>query len=64
MRKVVATAMGSVVAIVGFAGAADASATIDLIWIDLSVTNAAGDPICLEPANRNCPPIPGPLTTA
>jgi hypothetical protein len=31
---VFATALGSAVALVGFAGAANASATIDLIWID------------------------------
>jgi hypothetical protein len=43
---------------VGAAGAANASATVDLIWIDISATNAAGDPICLEPQNRNCPPDP------
>jgi hypothetical protein len=46
--------MGSVVALVGFAGAASASATVDLIWIDVSVTDVAGDPVCLHPANRNC----------
>jgi len=32
MRKFFAAAVGSVVALVGFAGAANASATIDLIW--------------------------------
>ena len=32
MQKFVAVAIGSVVALVGFAGAANASATIDLIW--------------------------------
>jgi hypothetical protein len=58
MRKSFATAISGVVALVGFAGAATASATIDLIWIDTSQINAAGDPICLEPANRNCPPDP------
>jgi hypothetical protein len=47
-------AMGGVVALVGFAGAASASATIDLIWIDVSVTDVAGVPICLKQANRNC----------
>jgi hypothetical protein len=46
------------VALVGLAGAANASATVDLIWIDISATDAAGNPICLEPANRNCPPDP------
>jgi hypothetical protein len=58
MAKFFTAAVGSVVALAGFAGAADASATIDLIWIDLSGTDAAGDPICLEPVNRNCPPDP------
>jgi hypothetical protein len=50
--------MGSVVALVGFAGAANASATVDLIWIDVSVVDTAGNPICLRPAKRNCPPDP------
>jgi len=56
MRRTVlaAAAMGSVVALMGFAGAASASATIDLVWIDVSVTDVAGDPVCLHPANRNC----------
>jgi len=50
MRKFFAVALGSVVALAGFAGTANASATVDLIWLDLS----AGT-ICLRPANRNCP---------
>jgi len=50
--------MGSLVALAGFASAANASATVDLIWLDVSVTNAMGNPICLLPANRNCPPDP------
>jgi hypothetical protein len=50
-------AVSSVVALVGFAGAAQASATIDLIWIDVSNTNAAGDPICLRADERNCPQL-------
>jgi hypothetical protein len=54
----VTVAVGSAVALVGFAGAALASATIDLIWIDVSGTNAMGNPICLKPENRNCPPDP------
>jgi hypothetical protein len=58
MRKSLAVAMASAVALVGFAGAANASATVDLIWIDVSETDAAGNPICLLPANRNCPPDP------
>jgi hypothetical protein len=48
--------MGSMVALVGFAGAANASATVDLMWIDVTVTNAMGNTICLGAANRNCPP--------
>jgi len=55
MRKFFAVAMGSVVALVGFAGAANASATVDLRWIDISVTNAMGNPICLNAAQRPCP---------
>ncbi len=38
MRRFFAVAMGSVVALVGFAGAANASATIDLIWANGSNT--------------------------
>ena len=45
------------VALVGFAGAAQASATIDLIWIDVTNVDSAGEPICLRPAERNCPQI-------
>jgi hypothetical protein len=52
MRKFFAVATGSVVALVGFASAANASATIDLIWIDVSVTDSSG-PVCLKPAQRN-----------
>jgi len=55
MRKFFAAALGSVVALAGFAGAANASATVDLIWIDVSVTNAMGNPICLLAKNRDCP---------
>ena len=58
MRKFLAAAMGSLVVLVGLAGAANAIATVDLIWIDVSVTDGAGNPVCLEPANRNCPPDP------
>ena len=54
MRKFFAVAMGSVVALVGFAGAANASATVDLVWIDASATTSAGVVICLRPAKRNC----------
>ena len=36
-------------ALVGFAGAAQASATIDLIWIDTT------DPACIDAARRDCP---------
>jgi hypothetical protein len=49
MRKFFAVALGSVVALAGFAGTANASATVDLIWID--ITSPAG---CMLPANRNC----------
>jgi hypothetical protein len=44
-----AAAMGSAAALVGFAGAANASATIDLIWIDVS------DTACTDAARRDCP---------
>ncbi len=57
MRKFVAVAMGSVVAFAGFAGAANASATVDLIWIDISNVDTNGNPICLRPANRDCPQL-------
>ena len=43
MRKFFAVAMGSVVALVGFAGAANAAATVDLIWAD-SGTSMIGNP--------------------
>ena len=43
------------VALVGFAGTANASATVDLIWIDVTSVDSAGEPICLRPAERNCP---------
>jgi len=46
------------VALAGFADAANASATVDLIWIDVSQTDSSGNPICLLPENRNCPPDP------
>jgi len=49
MRKFCALAMGSVVALVGFAGAANASATVDLIWIDVS------DTACTDDGRRDCP---------
>jgi hypothetical protein len=49
--------MGSAVALLGFAGAANASATVDLIWIDVSVTATNGSVICLRPAKRNCPQL-------
>jgi len=55
MRKFFAVALGSVVALAGFAGAANASATVDLIWIDASVTATSGAVICLRAAKRNCP---------
>ena len=57
MRVIVfaTAAVSSVVALVGFAGAAQASATIDLIWIDVTNVDSNGNPICLRPAERNCP---------
>ncbi len=42
-----AAVVGSVAALVGFAGAANASATIDLIWIDVTNVDSDGNPICL-----------------
>ena len=62
MRKFFAVAMGSVVALMGFAGAANASATVDLIWLDVTNVDTAGNPICLEPANRDCPELGVTLT--
>jgi len=44
-----AAAMGSVVALVGFAGTANASATVDLIWIDKT------DTACIDDGRRDCP---------
>jgi hypothetical protein len=55
MRKFFAVAMGSAVALLGFAGAANASATVDLVWIDVSTTATSGAVICLRAAKRNCP---------
>jgi hypothetical protein len=63
MRKFFAVAMGSLVALAGFAGTANASATIDLIWIDVSTTTSTGAVICLRPAKRNCPQF-GPTTSS
>ena len=57
MRKFFAVALGSMVALAGFAGVASASATVDLVWIDVSGTDTAGNPICLRPAKRNCPQL-------
>jgi len=50
MRKFFAVALGSVVALAGFAGTANASATVDLIWIDNTTDTA-----CMKPARRDCP---------
>jgi hypothetical protein len=58
MRKFFAVALGSVMALVGFSGAANASATVDLVWIDLS----AGT-VCLRPAQRNCPQLGSTLSS-
>jgi hypothetical protein len=54
--------MGSAVALLGFAGAANASATVDLVWIDISVTGTNGSPVCLRPAQRNCTVLGSTLT--
>jgi hypothetical protein len=51
MRKLFAVTMGSVVALVGFAGAANASATVDLIWIDTT------DTACIDDDRRDCPQL-------
>ncbi len=56
MRKFFAVAMGSMVALAGFAGAANASATVDLLWIDATAITG-GDFSCLAPINRDCPII-------
>ena len=61
MRELLAAAVCSAVALVGFAGAANAGATVDLIWIDVTGTNAMGNVLCLRdtvmgiPTPRNCP---------
>jgi hypothetical protein len=55
MRKFFAVAMGSMVALAGFAGTANASATVDLLWIDVTTVDSNGNAICLRPAQRNCP---------
>ena len=57
MRKFFAVAMGSVVALVGFAGAANASATVDLVWIDVTSLDTNGNVICIKPTKRNCPQL-------
>jgi hypothetical protein len=57
MRKFFAVAMGSLVALAGFAGTANASATVDLIWINNTVTATNGSLICLRPGQRNCPQL-------
>jgi hypothetical protein len=56
MRRFFAVAMGSLVALVGFASTANASTTIDLIWIDVTATATNGSVICIKPAKRNCGP--------
>jgi hypothetical protein len=55
MRKFFAVAMGSMVALAGFAGVASASATVDLVWIDISGLDTNGLVICLKDAKRPCP---------
>jgi hypothetical protein len=51
MQKFFAVAVGSVVALVGFADAANASATLDLIWIDKT------DSACIDADRRDCPQL-------
>jgi hypothetical protein len=63
MRKFFAVAMGSLVALAGFAGTANASATIDLIWIDVSTTATNGSVVCIKPAKRNCPQLGSTITS-
>ena len=62
MRKFFAVALGSAVALMGFAGAANASATVDLVWIDTSITDTSGA-TCLKAANRNCTQLGTTLST-
>jgi hypothetical protein len=51
LTEFAAAAVGSVVALVGFAGAANASATVDLIWIDTT------DTACTDANRRDCPQL-------
>ncbi len=57
MLKSFAITMVSVLTLLGFAGEADATATIDLIWLDVSNVGTNGKPICLRPLQRNCPQL-------
>jgi hypothetical protein len=57
VRKLAAVVIGNVAALVAFAGAASSSATIDLIWIDVTNVDSNGQPICLDRLNRNCPQL-------
>jgi len=57
MRKFFAVAASSVLALVGFAGVAQASATVDLIWIDVTNVDPDGNAFCLRQAQRNCPQL-------
>jgi hypothetical protein len=57
MRKFFAVAMGSFVALVGFASTANASSTVDLVWIDVTTTATSGAVICLRAAKRDCPQL-------
>ena len=57
MRNFFAAAMVSLALLVGFAGAANASATVDLIWIDITDVDTNGNPFCLRPLQRNCPQL-------
>ncbi len=57
MRNLLAAALVSALALGGVAQEARASATVDLIWIDVSNVDTAGEPICLQPLERNCPQL-------
>jgi hypothetical protein len=50
MRKFFAVTMGSLVALAGFASTANASATVDLVWI----TTGGG---CFKQTRRDCPQL-------
>jgi hypothetical protein len=51
LHQLATVAISSVLALVGMAGVAHASATIDLIWIDKT------DPACTDASRRDCPQL-------